>query len=801
MERVRRKIQYQSTTDESSSNLDNDNLETESEDIHVKSDPIIRQNAVKDDERLDRARTWPNKAATPPGNVQTASPSELTKKEKIVKEAEKLAHRAKETGEQVGASIRARSVSAGKSIRKRSRSAGRAVKAASITAGKSIRRRSVSAGKSIGERSVSAGKKMRERSISAGKVIREKSVLTGEKIKSGSKTAGKRMKKGSVAAGRKIRSGSVSAGKKMKAGSRVAGRKMREAGKSAGSQIRERSQSLVENVRRSRERRSRTTSGGETEEEEEEEEGMEREERRSLTERKYPRGVMKKSPEMSLDHNTSASSKSRLSDRWQRNRTKTRVKFENVKMSVSRKLGRMPRPQCVRPAIEDDDDDEEGTQVEVFEIPGRSAANEPSFVSPPRLVYKDCNSPNHYFTVMRDGKEIRTPEEEEEEEEGQEGDDDDEDYHSPMAAQEREEEMENGRKVKAKKEKLVGGMKDEEEEVDEEEDEDEEEERDEEDEKEMTPPDPTIAIEETTRDEVLGAEFVVARDAVFRYRLHLKRVSSAVDQSLRRGPRIGGRLDSLKTTFKGRKLGQANDRRMAKSFAKFAEAVPNPATETTLKDTGHCFGRSAEILDELESSILSQFSLPLKTFLETDAKSLMKREKNLLKLADKIVLAKSEGVITQRSFDDLHFRFTNKREELLRSYSVILEREDDQAERLADIAKAYTKYHDDNQLVFNAALDTLKRNLAQLENVASADAETRAAASDAGFTNNPAASKTSGFPTMATPLLAYGAGTNGVGLESLGDYSAISGAAPKTSTTMGPGALGDYGGLTAMLAV
>ena len=46
--------------------------------------------------------------------------------------------------------------------------------------------------------------------------------------------------------------------------------------------------------------------------------------------------------------------------------------------------------------------------------------------------------------------------------------------------------------------------------------------------------------------------------------------------------------------------------------------------------------------------------------------------------------------ISQRQFDDLSFRFANQRESLLHSYSHILGREDDQAERLADIAKAYT---------------------------------------------------------------------------------------------------------------
>ena len=100
-------------------------------------------------------------------------------------------------------------------------------------------------------------------------------------------------------------------------------------------------------------------------------------------------------------------------------------------------------------------------------------------------------------------------------------------------------------------------------------------------------------------------------------------------------------------------------------------------------------------------------------------------------------------------------------------------------------------------MVFNAALDTLKENLTRLENAAVAAAETRAADSDASFTTNPAASKTSGLPTAA-PLFSYGAGTSGLGLEAMGDYS-IS-ATPKKSSS-GPGALGDFGGLTAMLAV
>ena len=63
--------------------------------------------------------------------------------------------------------------------------------------------------------------------------------------------------------------------------------------------------------------------------------------------------------------------------------------------------------------------------------------------------------------------------------------------------------------------------------------------------------------------------------------------------------------------------------------------------------SGRCFERSAETMDEMDLQIQSQFLRPLDTFLKSESKSLMPREKELSKLADKMVMAKSEGVMTQ----------------------------------------------------------------------------------------------------------------------------------------------------------
>ena len=48
----------------------------------------------------------------------------------------------------------------------------------------------------------------------------------------------------------------------------------------------------------------------------------------------------------------------------------------------------------------------------------------------------------------------------------------------------------------------------------------------------------------------MGDNFVSARLSVYRHRLHLKRISAAIYQNLRRGQRIGGRMDSLRATVK-----------------------------------------------------------------------------------------------------------------------------------------------------------------------------------------------------------------------------------------------------------
>ena len=133
-------------------------------------------------------------------------------------QAGKFAHRAKETGSRMGASLRRRSASAGRSIRKRSRSAGRAVKAASVSAGKSVQEKSASAGREIRKRSASAGRKMRERSASAGRRVRQGSIHAGEIVKEKSIVAAQAIKAGSMSAGAKMANGSKTAGAKMAKG-------------------------------------------------------------------------------------------------------------------------------------------------------------------------------------------------------------------------------------------------------------------------------------------------------------------------------------------------------------------------------------------------------------------------------------------------------------------------------------------------------------------------------------------------------------------------------------------------------
>jgi len=78
----------------------------------------------------------------------------------------------------------------------------------------------------------------------------------------------------------------------------------------------------------------------------------------------------------------------------------------------------------------------------------------------------------------------------------------------------------------------------------------------------------------------------------------------------------------------------------------------------------------------------------------------------------------------EQNFDDLSLRLSNRRDELLESYSCILDREDEQVKRLADIAGAYAKFNQDSYIVFNATLETLKQSLDQLEKNAASSPST-----------------------------------------------------------------------------
>lgn len=722
MKGVRKDPHYQST-DESTSHIDDDSGETESElteDIHVQSEPIRASAAHANANKSYKARTWPKEVVTQSNDASTGDKS---RKKTFTDKAGKFAHRAKETGSRMGASIRRRSASAGRSIRKRSRSAGRAAKAASVSAGKSIheksasagrelRKRSASAGRKIRERSASAGKRVRQGSIHAGEIMKEKSIVAAQAIKAGSTSAGAKMAIGSKAAGAKMAKGSKAAGVMMRDGSQVAARNIRDSSKTAGKAIRDRSLSAVSKIRR------RLSSGGRTDEGDATDGANDSV--NPTVER--PTGVVTHSAEPPSVANGRGG---KWALKWQRRKMRTKVKFENAKLGIDRRLGRMPKQQCMRPKREDDrdDGDEEEeetssrrTQVEYFEIPSRSAAVgkfNVNFPSPPRIVCKECPKSNNYFVVMRNGQEVVTPDEEadEEEDEEEEDEDDDGDFYSPPLEEDHVKESFMSPLVEENEDNLESGMV-----------------AIEEDEGEPTLEteepvcvEPTVAVEETSREEILGDNFVSARLSVHRHRLHLKRISAAIYQNLRRGQRIGGRMDSLRATVKGRKLGVASNRRVAKTLGKFAKVAKvdsGPAAGSILKDTGRCFERSAESVDELDLQIQSQFLRPLDTFLKSESKSLMPREKELLKLADKMVMAKSEGVMTQRDYDELDSRFATRRDELLGSYSCILDREDDQANRLAQIAQAYTKYHMDNSVIFDATLQTLKQSLAQLEKAA-----------------------------------------------------------------------------------
>jgi len=763
MKGARKSPHYQST-DESTSHIDDDSGETESElteDIHVQSEPIRASAARANANKSDKAGTWP-KEVVPQSN--DASIDDKSRKKTFTDKAGKFAHRAKETGSRMGASLRRRSASAGRSIRKRSRSAGRAIKAASVSAGKSVQEKSASAGREIRKRSASAGRKMRERSASAGRrvrqgsihageIVKEKSIVAAQAIKAGSmsagakmangsKTAGAKMAKGSKAAGARMAMGSKAAGVMMRDGSRVAARNIRDSSKSAGKAIRERSLSAVSKIRRRLSSGGRTDEGDATDGENERIGSSETDDRHVVTHSAEPPSA-------------ADGREGKWALKWQRSKMRTKVKFENAKLGIDRRLGRMPKPQCVRPTREDDrdDGDEEEeetssrrTQVEYFEIPSRSAALG-NFPSPPRIVYKECPKSNNYFSVMRNGQEVVTPDEEEVIEEEDEDEDNDGDFYSPPLEVDHVKESFMSPLVEENEDTLESGMVAVEEDGREPALETEE----------PVCVEPTVAVEETSREEILGDNFVSARLSVYRHRLHLKRISAAIYQNLRRGQRIGGRMDSLRATVKGRKLGVASNRRVAKTLGKFAKVAKvdsGPACGSILKDTGRCFERSAETMDELDLQIQSQFLRPLDTFLKSESKSLMPREKELSKLADKMVMAKSEGVMTQRDYDELESRFATRRDELLGSYSCILDREDDQANRLAQIAQVYTKYHVDNSVIFDATLQTLKQSLAQLE---------KAAVDEVIEKNTVDKSNASQTTTRSAPSSAYSAACVGAG--------------------------------------
>lgn len=705
MKGARKNPQYQST-DESTSHIDDDSGETESElteDLHIQSEPIRTSAARAKANTSGKAGTWPKEVVT--------QSNDAPRKRTITDKAEKFAHRAKETGSRMGASIRRRSASAGRSIRKRSRSAGRAVKAASVSAAKSIHEKSASAGQEIRKRSASAGRKMRERSASAGRrvrqgsihageIMKEKSIVAAQAIKVGSISAGAKIANGSKTTGAKMARGSKAAGVKMRDGSRVAARNIRDSSKSAGKAIRERSLSAVSKIRR------RLSSGGRTDE-------------GDATDGENVRIGSRETGDRQTEPSSAAGGRQgKWALKFQRSKMRTKVKFENAKLGIDRRLGRMPKPQCVRPTRADDrdDGDEEEeetssrrTQVEYFEVPSRSAAMG-NFPAPSRIVYKECPKSNNYFPVMRNGQEVVTPDEEADEEED-EDEDNDVDFYSPPLEVDHGEESVMSPLVEENEDTSESEMVDVEEEGREPALETEE----------PVCVEPTVAVEETSREAILGDNFVSARLSVHRHRLHLKRISTAIYQNLLRGQRIGGRMESLRASVKGRKLGVASNRRVAKTFGKFAKVAKvdsGPAAGSILKDTGRCFELSAETMDELDLQIQSQFLRPLNTFLKSESKSLMPREKELSKLADRMVMAKSDGVMKQRDYDELESRFATRRDELLGSFSCILDREDDQANRLAQIAQVYTKYHVDNSVIFDATLQTLKQSLAQLEKAA-----------------------------------------------------------------------------------
>jgi len=209
-------------------------------------------------------------------------------------------------------------------------------------------------------------------------------------------------------------------------------------------------------------------------------------------------------------------------------------------------------------------------------------------------------------------------------------------------------------------------------------------------------------------------EYLAIRRRVCLYHLHLRRVFEHLDNALKRGPPLAGRLDALKTTFKSGPVGLFPEEELAKCLSDFCLDLANDGKlALSLRDASDAFNSSACHRQALVKTARGGFLAPLTEFLSRDWKEICTKDKSLRQLAKKIQKAKTEGKHSQTEINELMARFTVRRRDVVTNFNYILKSEIPLTKRLINLVEAYKIYHFENTKVFNELERSLRVHLGQ----------------------------------------------------------------------------------------
>jgi len=208
--------------------------------------------------------------------------------------------------------------------------------------------------------------------------------------------------------------------------------------------------------------------------------------------------------------------------------------------------------------------------------------------------------------------------------------------------------------------------------------------------------------------------YLSLRRRVHVYHHHLRRVFAHLNNALKRGPPLGGRLDALKSTFKVGAVDQFPEEALAKCFSDFCLDLTNEGQlALSLRDSSNAFSASATLRQSLVKTARSGFLAPLTEFLTRDWREICVKDKSLTQLAKRIQKAKIEAKLSQAEINGMMSQFAIRREDVVSNFEYILRSEIPLTKRLINLIEAYKAYYFENARVFHELETALRTHLGQ----------------------------------------------------------------------------------------